>query len=104
MERWRPICTRRAALFWSTRPAEQEIAAEVVRASGGVAQAPEFTLERLIAVTRRVCLVIAGDTGPLHLACAPGQAGGGNLWAYRPQAEWPLWGPVPRAAAPGEQA
>ncbi len=54
-------------------PQEQPIAAEVVRASAGVAQAPEFTLERLIALTRRVCLVIAGDTGPLHLACALGK-------------------------------
>jgi heptosyltransferase I len=54
-------------------PQEQAIAAEVVRASGGVAQAPEFTLERLIALIRRVCLVIAGDTGPLHLACALGK-------------------------------
>jgi heptosyltransferase-1 len=59
-------------------PQEQGIAAEVVRASGGVARAPEFTtsdstLERLIALTRRVCLVIAGDTGPLHLACALGK-------------------------------
>lgn len=54
-------------------PGERAIAAEVVLASGGVAQAPEFTLERLIALTRRVCLVIAGDTGPLHLACALGK-------------------------------
>lgn len=58
-------------------PEERSIAAEVVRASGGTAQAleftPEFTLERLIALTRRVCLVIAGDTGPLHLACALGK-------------------------------
>jgi heptosyltransferase I len=54
-------------------PEERSIAVEVVEASGGVAQAPEFTLERLIAVTRRVCLAIAGDTGPLHLACALGK-------------------------------
>jgi heptosyltransferase-1 len=54
-------------------PQEQAIAAEVVRASAGVAVAPEFTLERLIALTCRVCLVIAGDTGPLHLACALGR-------------------------------
>ncbi len=54
-------------------PQEQAIAAEVVRASGGVARAPEFTLERLIALTRRGSLVIAGDTGPLHLACALGK-------------------------------
>ena len=57
-------------------PEERSIAEEVVRTSGGVAQAPEFgsefTLERLIALTRRVSLVIAGDTGPLHLACALG--------------------------------
>jgi heptosyltransferase-1 len=54
-------------------PQEQAIAAEVVRSSGGVTQAPQFTLERLIALIRRVCLVIAGDTGPLHLACAVGK-------------------------------
>jgi heptosyltransferase I len=54
-------------------PEERPIAAEVVRASGGVALAPEFTLERLIALTRRACLVVAGDTGPLHLACALGK-------------------------------
>jgi heptosyltransferase-1 len=54
-------------------PEERAIAAEVVRASGGVVQAPEFTLQRLIALTRRVSLVIAGDTGPLHLACALGK-------------------------------
>jgi heptosyltransferase I len=54
-------------------PEEQPIADEVVRASAGAALAPEFTLERLIAITRRVCLVIAGDTGPLHLACALGK-------------------------------
>ena len=54
-------------------PGEQEIAAEVVEASGGVAQAPEFTLERLISVARRASLMIAGDTGPLHLACALGK-------------------------------
>jgi heptosyltransferase-1 len=45
----------------------------VVNASGGTAQAPEFTLERLIALTRRIHLLIAGDTGPLHLACALGK-------------------------------
>jgi heptosyltransferase-1 len=45
----------------------------VVDASGGIAQTPEFTLERLIALTRRIDLLIAGDTGPLHLACALGK-------------------------------
>ena len=54
-------------------PEERAIAAEVVLASGGVALAPEFTLERLIALSRRISLLIAGDTGPLHLACALGK-------------------------------
>jgi heptosyltransferase-1 len=31
------------------------------------------SLEQLIALTRRAALVIAGDTGPLHLACALGR-------------------------------
>jgi heptosyltransferase-1 len=30
-------------------------------------------LEQLIAVSRRIALCIAGDTGPLHLACALGR-------------------------------
>lgn len=51
-------------------PDERAIAAEVLQASGGLAEMPEFTLERLISVTRRAALMIAGDTGPLHLACA----------------------------------
>jgi heptosyltransferase I len=51
-------------------PEERSIAEEVVRSSEGVALAPEVNLERLIALTRRISLAIAGDTGPLHLACA----------------------------------
>ena len=30
------------------------------------------SVEQLIAITRRISLAIAGDTGPLHLACALG--------------------------------
>ena len=85
-------------------PQEQAIAAEVVRASGGVAQAPEFTLERLIALTRRVCLVIAGDTGTVAPGLCAGQAGRGHLWAHRPQPERPLRGALPRASPSRKQA
>jgi heptosyltransferase I len=60
-------------VFVNAGPEERAIAAAVVQASGGVAQAPDFTLERLIALTRRIRLLIAGDTGPLHLACALGK-------------------------------
>jgi heptosyltransferase-1 len=69
----RDLHQRGCMVLVNAGPEERAIAAEVVRASGDVAQAPEFTLERLIALTRRVCLVIAGDTGPLHLACALGK-------------------------------
>jgi len=45
-------------------------AQEVVRASGGVAVAVPSDVPELIPLTRRAGLVIAGDTGPLHLAAA----------------------------------
>jgi heptosyltransferase-1 len=41
--------------------------------SGGVAEPVNCSVAQLIALTRRVALVIAGDTGPLHLACALGR-------------------------------
>ena len=56
----------------NTGPGEEMIGRDVLAASGGVAVALSMTLDQLIAVTRRAALVIAGDTGPLHLACALG--------------------------------
>jgi heptosyltransferase I len=54
-------------------PAEEELAQEIVATSGGAAQTlPAAEMGDLIAVTRRAALAIAGDTGPLHLACALG--------------------------------
>lgn len=51
-------------------PAEEHLAREIVDASGGAAHPLTLDLPHLIAVTRRAAVVIAGDTGPLHLACA----------------------------------
>jgi heptosyltransferase I len=45
-------------------------AERVVAASQGAARAVPCSLGELIALTRRAALVIAGDTGPLHLAAA----------------------------------
>jgi heptosyltransferase-1 len=53
-------------------PAEEDLAEEIVRSSGGAARALTLNMTELIAVTRRTALAIAGDTGPLHLACALG--------------------------------
>ncbi|QNI34792.1 glycosyltransferase family 9 protein [Alloacidobacterium dinghuense] len=54
-------------------PGEEMLAAEVCSASGNTAMSLSPTLDELIALTRRASLVIAGDTGPLHLASALGK-------------------------------
>lgn len=46
------------------------LASAVVDASGGTAVVAPCSVAQLIALTRRASLVIAGDTGPLHLAAA----------------------------------
>lgn len=48
-------------------------ALEVVEESGGAAEMVSCSVEQLIALMRRVALVVAGDTGPLHLAAALGR-------------------------------
>jgi heptosyltransferase-1 len=53
-------------------PGEEILAREVNAASGGLAQVLSPDLDELIALIRRASLVIAGDTGPLHLASALG--------------------------------
>jgi lipopolysaccharide heptosyltransferase I len=54
-------------------PSEEPLAEVIVKQTNGAAIPLESSLEHLIALTRRVALVIAGDTGPLHLACALGR-------------------------------
>lgn len=51
-------------------PGEQPLADAILQATAGAATLLNCSLGQLIAVTRRVALAIAGDTGPLHLACA----------------------------------
>jgi heptosyltransferase-1 len=75
-ERYGEVAAQLQAAGWrvlvNAGPGEKQIAAAVVAASQGAAETPEFTLPRLIAVTRHARLFVAGDTGPLHLACALG--------------------------------
>jgi len=54
-------------------PVEEALAKEVNAASGNAALVLSPALDELIALTRRTSLVIAGDTGPLHLASALGK-------------------------------
>ena len=51
-------------------PGEESLAEIIVRQTAGAATPLVCSLAQLIAITRRVALAIAGDTGPLHLACA----------------------------------
>jgi len=54
-------------------PSEEPLADVIVKESSGGAIPLATTLDQLIALTRRVALCVAGDTGPLHLACALGR-------------------------------
>jgi heptosyltransferase-1 len=54
-------------------PVEEPLAEVICRQTGGAATPLACTLPQLIALTRRIALAIAGDTGPLHLACALGR-------------------------------
>jgi heptosyltransferase-1 len=67
------LAARGCRILVNAGPGEEPIAEVIVHATAGAATLLSPSLENLIAVTRRVSLVIAGDTGPLHLACALGK-------------------------------
>jgi lipopolysaccharide heptosyltransferase I len=61
----------RSLVVWG--PGEQALASLVVEASRGAAEvAPPTDLVDLVAIARRAKVMIAGDTGPLHVAAAVG--------------------------------
>ena len=66
--------TRRGGLVLiNAGPGEEDLAADVLAAANGHASMVSCSLPQLIALSKRVSLVIGGDTGPLHLACALGK-------------------------------
>lgn len=54
-------------------PREEVMADAIVKGTSGNSIPLSTTVEQLIAITRRAALCVAGDTGPLHLACALGR-------------------------------
>ena len=81
----------RSAIIWG--PGEQARADAVVAASeGSAAIVPATTLGDLLALAREACLMVSGDTGPLHLAaavgtpivalCGPTDAARNGPWAH----------------------
>jgi heptosyltransferase-1 len=69
----RGLSTRGYRVLVNAGPHEEVMADTIVKGTTGNAIPLLTTLEQLIAVTRRAALCIAGDTGPLHLACALGR-------------------------------
>jgi heptosyltransferase-1 len=57
----------------NTGPGEEPLAETIRIGTGGAATPLAASLGQLIALTRRLALCVAGDTGPLHLACALGR-------------------------------
>ena len=86
-ERWGRVAAALAArsgqrVLISAGPGEEGLAAEVERASGGVARRAEAPdLPRLVRLLAGATLVAGGDTGPLHLAHALGVP---TLFLYGP--------------------
>lgn len=61
----------RSIVLWG--PGEEAVAASVVAASEGAAEAaPPTTIADIVGITRAARLMISGDTGPLHIAGAVG--------------------------------
>ena len=69
----RALLNRGFRIFVNAGPGEVMLAETVVKRTGGGARSLLCSVEQLIAITRRMSLAIAGDTGPLHLACALGR-------------------------------
>ena len=60
----------RVVTLWG--PGEEDDARAIADAAPGALPAPATSLHELAALVRRARLVVAGDTGPLHIAAAVG--------------------------------
>lgn len=81
---------------------EQPLADQVVSASAGAAvRAPETSLGDLIAVAHRAALMVAGDTGPIHIAAALGTPVVGLYGPTWPERNGP-WDPADKVVSRAE--
>jgi heptosyltransferase I len=69
----RSLMARGLRVLVNAGPGEEPMADVIVKEASGAAIPLATSLDQLIALTRRVALCVAGDTGPLHLACALGR-------------------------------
>ncbi len=69
----RGLIERGFRILINAGPSEEILADAIVKETSGAAIPLSVAVEQLVAVTRRIALCVAGDTGPLHLACALGR-------------------------------
>ena len=69
----RTLAGRGIRVLLNAGPGEEPLAEAIREQCKGAALPCHCSVAQLISLTRRVALVIAGDTGPLHLACALGR-------------------------------
>jgi lipopolysaccharide heptosyltransferase I len=69
----RGLIERGFRILVNAGPREELLADVIVKETSGASIPLSTSLAQLIAVTRRIALCVAGDTGPLHLACALGR-------------------------------
>jgi lipopolysaccharide heptosyltransferase I len=82
----------RSLVLWG--PGEEPLASGVVERSAGAAMlAPSTTIADLVRLSRAARLMIAGDTGPLHIAAAMGTPIIGLFGPTDPQRNGP-WDPA----------
>ena len=69
----RGLMERGFRILINAGPTEEPMADVIVKETSGAAIPLATSLDQLIAISRRIALCVAGDTGPLHLACALGR-------------------------------
>jgi heptosyltransferase I len=67
------LAARGCHVLINAGPGEEPLAEVIAQEACGSASVIAGHLGHLIALARRIALAIAGDTGPLHLACALGK-------------------------------
>lgn len=90
-------CGLGSIVLWG--PGERALADAVAAAAGGAARiAPPTSVGDLLVLLARAAVVVAGDTGPLHLAAALGTPVVGIYGPTDPRRNGP-WGPRDRAVS-----
>ena len=96
---WRDLRLR-SAVLWG--PGEERMAHKVCEASEGASVlTPSTTISDMVAHMRAAAVVVAGDTGPFHVAAAVGTPVVGIYGPSDPERNGP-WSPIDQVISPAE--